>query len=159
MKGVVEKYKLYVEKKRETYEEPKLEGHAWYEEGLFAKLANFGRVLKLLAQYASDEVDLGVAHRLGTPPTFSDSYAPFIRGAHAETATKEQEEQAERAGKLPPNVIRYTDEGGQTDIQMSELDLVKLSLAGDPTIQAAPVKCEGLLVQPATVPPARRCSG
>lgn len=147
LKGVVEKYKLYVEKKRETYEEPKLEGHAWYEEGLFAKLANFGRVLKLLAQYASDEVDLGVAHRLGTPPTFSDSYAPFIRGAHAETATKEQEEQAERAGKLPPNVIRYTDEGGQTDIQMSELDLVKLSLAGDPTIQAAPVKCEGLLVQ------------
>lgn len=164
LKGLVGKYRLYVKDKRETYSEPELEGHAWYEEGVFGKIAGVYRFFKLLfglrnwrifGGFAAD-VDLNDLHDYGNAPTRGSKEAPMIRGARFRPTTSEQRSTARDAGQIPENVLRFVENDSIIEVAAPRLVIDKLAFAGESRITGAPATCLGLKATIRLVPKTRQ---
>lgn len=157
LKLIVDKYQLYVEGKRETYVEKPLEGHAWYQEGIFAKFSHawnflallFGlRNVQLLGHKLAADVDLNDLYDYGAVPMpfmGGDQYSTFVKSARFHPTTRKERKEARKKGEIPLNVLRGEKrDNGEIVVDAPSLLLDQFDLAGATTVTAAPVSCKGL---------------
>lgn len=165
LKFIVDKYQLFVEGKRETYEEKPLEGHAWYEEGIFAKFAHawnflgllFGlRNVQLLGDKLAADVDLNDLYDYGAVPMpfmGGDQYSSYVKGARFHRTTRKERKESRKKGEIPLNVLRGEKrDNGEVVVDAPNLLLDQLALAGATTVTASPVSCKGLHLSVKYVP-------
>lgn len=141
LKPLVDKYQLFVKDKREAYKEKALEGHAWYEEGIFAKFATAWHALVLL--FGLRNVQL-FGDKLAADVDLND-VAPFVPGVRFHPTTRKERRAAREKGEIPLNVLRgEKHDRGEIIIQAPKLLIDQLHLAGGTTVTASPVSCTGL---------------
>jgi hypothetical protein len=147
LKPIVEKYQLFVEGKRETYQEKPLEGHAWYQEGIFAKIAGAYRFLAIGLRYLfGSSLNLNTLHDYGGVPLTGDAYSPYVRGARFHEATKQEDKEAKKQTGVGVNIVTIDkqDSKGQIVVSAPRMLIDQLSIAGETTVTAAPVTCSAL---------------
>ncbi len=147
LKPLVDKYHFYVEGKREEFTEKPLEGRAWYQEGIFAKIAGAYRFLAIGLRYLfGSSLNLNTLHDYGGVPLTGDAYSPYVRGARFHEATKEEDKAAEAEAGVGVNIVKIDkqDSKGQLVVTAPRIMIDQLSIAGETTVTASPVNCSAL---------------
>ncbi len=168
LKPLVTKYGLYARGERELYREKALEGHAWHDEGIIAKFKGFGRLLILafgaknvslgiIDDKVAADVDLNALHAYGGVPATGDKFTPFVRGARFHETTGDERKASYEKGEIPLNVVRgEMHDRGEIVVNLPNLLIDQLALAGDTTVTAAPVACKGLYISAKYTPDTKK---